>query len=62
MSKRRGAAFVEPAQDGEVEAGERASALELTTGVTSGYRIDEEASPPRAAELGAVRPARGRSR
>ena len=48
MSKRRGAVFVESAHDGEVEAGEPGSALELTTGVASGYRIDVEGhSSPR---------------
>jgi hypothetical protein len=35
MSKRREAAFVEPAHDGEVEVGERVTVLELTTGTVS---------------------------
>jgi transcription elongation GreA/GreB family factor len=41
MSKRREAAFVEPAHDGEVEVGERVTVLELTTGEVSDYRIGE---------------------
>ena len=41
MSKRREAAFVEPAHDGEVEAGERVTVLDLTTGAVSDYRIGE---------------------
>ena len=41
MSKRREAAFIEPAHDGEVEVGERVTFLELTTGVVSDYRIGE---------------------
>jgi hypothetical protein len=41
MGKRREAAFVEPAHDGEVEVGERVTVLELTTGAVSDYRIGE---------------------
>jgi transcription elongation GreA/GreB family factor len=41
MSKRREAAFVEPAFDGEVEVGERVTVLELRTGAVSDYRIGE---------------------
>jgi transcription elongation GreA/GreB family factor len=46
MSKRREAAFVEPALDGEVEVGERVTVLELTTGAVSDYRIGEEGVAP----------------
>jgi transcription elongation GreA/GreB family factor len=46
MSKRREAAFVEPAYDGEVEAGERVTVLELTTGAVSDYRIGEGGISP----------------
>jgi transcription elongation GreA/GreB family factor len=45
MSKRREAAFVEPAHDGEVEAGERVTVLDLTTGAVSDYRIGERGIP-----------------
>lgn len=46
MSKRPDAAFVEPAQDGEVEVGERVTVLDLTTGLVSDYRLGEgEVSP-----------------
>ena len=41
MSRRREAAFVEPAHDGEVEVGERVTVLELTTGAVSDYRIGD---------------------
>ena len=46
MSKRREAAFVEPAHDGEVEAGERVTVLDLTTSTVSDYRIGEGTVPP----------------
>jgi transcription elongation GreA/GreB family factor len=46
MSKRREAAFVEPAHDGEVEVGERVTVLELTTGAVSDYRIGEGGVSP----------------
>jgi len=46
MSKRREAAFVEPAHDGEVEVGERVTVLELTTGTVSDYRIGEGGVSP----------------
>jgi transcription elongation GreA/GreB family factor len=46
MSKRREAAFAEPAYDGEVEVGERVTVLELTTGEVSDYRIGEGGIPP----------------
>jgi hypothetical protein len=48
VSKRREAVFVEPAHDGEVEAGERVGALELTTGVASDYRLGEGGALPRS--------------
>jgi transcription elongation GreA/GreB family factor len=46
MSKRREAAFVVPAHDGEVEVGERVTVLELTTGRVNDYRIGEGAVSP----------------
>ena len=46
MSKRREAAFVEPAHDGEVEVGERVTVLDLTTGAVSDYRLGEGGVPP----------------
>jgi transcription elongation GreA/GreB family factor len=46
MSKRREAAFVVPANDGEVEVGERVTVLELTTGTVNDYRIGEGAVSP----------------
>jgi transcription elongation GreA/GreB family factor len=46
VSKRREAAFVEPALDGEVEAGERVTVLELTTGAVSDYRIGDGGISP----------------
>jgi transcription elongation GreA/GreB family factor len=46
MSKRREAAFVEPANDGEVEVGERVTVLELTAGAVSDYRIGEGGLSP----------------
>jgi transcription elongation GreA/GreB family factor len=46
MSKRREAAFVEPAHDGEVEVGERVTVLDLTTGAVSDYRLGEEGVSP----------------
>jgi len=46
MSKRREAAFVESAHDGEVEVGERVTVLELTTGTVSDYYIGEGAVSP----------------
>jgi len=46
MGKRSEAAFVEPAQDGEVEVGERVTVLELTTGAVSDYRVGEGGVPP----------------
>jgi transcription elongation GreA/GreB family factor len=46
MSKRREAAFVEPAHDGEVEVGERVTVLELTAGTVSDYRIGEGGVSP----------------
>jgi transcription elongation GreA/GreB family factor len=46
MSKRREAAFVEPAYDGEVEVGERVTVLDLTTGAVSDYRLGEEGVSP----------------
>jgi transcription elongation GreA/GreB family factor len=46
MSKRREAAFVEPAHDGEVEVGERVTVLELTTGAVNDYRIGEGGVSP----------------
>ena len=46
MSKRREAVFAEPAFDGEVEAGERVTVLELTTGAVSDYRIGEGGVSP----------------
>jgi hypothetical protein len=48
VSKRREAVFVELARDGEVEAGERVGALELTAGVTSGYRMGKGSALPPA--------------
>jgi transcription elongation GreA/GreB family factor len=41
MGKRREAAFVEPAYDGEAEVGERVTVLELTTGAVIDYRLGE---------------------
>ena len=56
MSKRHEVAFLEPAQDGEVEVGERVTVLELKTGAVSDYRIGKEGvlpdSPLGAALLG----------
>jgi transcription elongation GreA/GreB family factor len=46
MSKRREAAFFEPAHDGEVEVGERVTVLELETGAVSDYRIGEGGVSP----------------
>ena len=46
VSKRREAAFVEPAHDGELEVGERVTVLELTTGAVSDYRIGEGGVSP----------------
>jgi transcription elongation GreA/GreB family factor len=46
MGKRREAAFVEPAYDGEVEVGERVTVLELTTGVVIDYRLGERGVSP----------------
>jgi transcription elongation GreA/GreB family factor len=46
MSKRHEVAFLEPAQDGEVEVGERVTVLELKTGSVSDYRIGEEGVSP----------------
>ena len=46
MGKRREAAFVEPAHDGEVEVGERVTVLELRTGAVSDYHIGEGGVPP----------------
>ena len=61
MSKRREAAFAEPALDGEVEEGERVTVLDLTTGAVSDYRIGEAGvSPGSAARRRAARPACGR--
>jgi transcription elongation GreA/GreB family factor len=53
MSKRREAAFVEPAHDGEVEVGERVTVLDLTTGAVSDYRIGE-GGVPRDSPLGSA--------
>jgi transcription elongation GreA/GreB family factor len=51
-----GAAFVEPAYDGEVEVGERVTGLELTTGAVIDYRLGDWGvspdTPLRAALLG----------
>jgi transcription elongation GreA/GreB family factor len=46
MSKRREAAFSEPAHDGEVEVGERVTVLDLTSGAASDYRIGEGGVSP----------------
>jgi transcription elongation GreA/GreB family factor len=46
MGKRREAAFIEPAHDGEVEVGERVTVLELTTGVVIDYRLGEGGVSP----------------
>jgi transcription elongation GreA/GreB family factor len=46
VSKRREAAFVESAFDGEIEAGERVTVLELTTGAVSDYRIGDGGISP----------------
>jgi transcription elongation GreA/GreB family factor len=53
MSKRREAAFAEPALDGEVEVGERVTVLDLTTGAVSDYRIGEAGVSP-GSPLGAA--------
>jgi transcription elongation GreA/GreB family factor len=46
MSKRREAAVVEPAFDGEVEVGERVTVLDLMTGAVSDYRIGDTGISP----------------
>jgi len=46
MSKRREAAFVEPAHDGEVEVGERVTVLDLRTGAVSDFRLGEGGVSP----------------
>jgi transcription elongation GreA/GreB family factor len=46
MSKRREAAFVDRAHDGEVEVGERVTVLELTTGAVSDYRLGDGGIAP----------------
>jgi transcription elongation GreA/GreB family factor len=46
MSKRREAAFVEPAFDGEVEVGERVTVLDLTTGAVNDFRIGDGGISP----------------
>src|SRR5919201_7125675 len=46
MSKRREAAFVEPAFDGEVEVGERVTVLDLTTGAMNDFRIGDGGIAP----------------
>jgi transcription elongation GreA/GreB family factor len=46
MSKRREAAFVEPAHDGEVEVGERVTVLDLTTGAVSDYCLGDGGVSP----------------
>jgi transcription elongation GreA/GreB family factor len=46
MSKRREAAFVERANDGEVEVGERVTVLDLMTGAVSDYRIGDRGVAP----------------
>lgn len=52
MSKRETAKLVRPAQDGEVEIGERVTVLDLTTGAAIDFRIvSSDDADPAAGEI-----------